>query len=493
MLYEPEPPSKHSVKIGLVIALLTAVLGFIISLVFALKSGKPHELAQIDRHSAEQGRVTVTNPSDQKLTYEKPDISHITYKPYRAPMPEFRHIPKKTKTNIPITFNPYEANTKHPHKELQQQSPSQPPPPPKQAEPIQDSDAGLPHPPEPPPSDAPPRILPHPNHEESLIEPRHATESKSLIDIASRVYPILFNKPENFHRHDTRRSKRLQQWSAINSIPVSPNKSININLKCYSAENHQFIPLSPEEAKTGDTLYLFRSPRGAQATVSAVLEDGAFLFRSAGGHEFILPYNEGHALINNYGELAGIWVKPRFLLNYPGHNLNFAAGSDMIDSICANNNTNFNINDSISSYVSERLEGLGESIPPRSSMRLNTNIVPGVALGNYYLGHKITEIQTFHKKIPNGLVHIASKEDKLSFYFLDQRLVCIETTSPQYYYNNLAVGQKWDESQRGAMEGALLGTEYIRDEFKCMLAVGNGLEIEATKNGKILLMRVVLK
>ena len=493
MLYEPKPPSKRSVTIGICIACLSAIIGFAVSLSFAIKSGKSPELAQIDRHSAEQGHITVTSPNRHKLTYKKPDFSQQKYHPYHAPSQPARQLPSQPKaTNH--SFKPY----------YQKPSPSQsnftPPAPP-----------NPPNPPAPPSRHARPPMpnhkngigLPSPNqpplehfasdryeaHDESLIKPRQAAEKQSIVELASKLHHFLFNieeKPSRNRRH-------LPHWTTVTSIPISEHYEISTRLRTHKGRFSYFIPLSSEDAEINDNLCLFRSPRGTSAIVSAKLDNGYFLFRSSGGHEKVPDASEGQFMVNSYGELAGIWLKVRALNYYPGHNLYLAAGPSLINAICTGQNYDINFDSYFSSYINERLDNIRETIPPRSSMRLNTNIVPGVSLGNYYLGHSITEIQSFQKRIPNGLVHIASKADKISFYFFDQKLICIETTSPQYFYKNLACGRQWNEAETGAMENALQGTKYIHEDFGIMTAIGNGLELEADRNGKISLMRVVLQ
>lgn len=494
MLYEPEPPSKHSVKIGIGLALLTAVLGFIISLVFALKSDKSPELAKIDRHSAEQGRITVTSPSSQKLTYKKPDFSHHKYLPYRAPAQTYRAPaqPARQLSAIPRGINPHAAKPSPaqpaPPRPDTQLLPSQPPPPPpprpRQGR-THNFNAKTPHPSEPhPPEDPSGHYLP-PRQGESMIRPRQATEPKTLTDIASRVHQLLFQPNE------MRSAAFPYAWRSAPIIPISHNKYVDTSLYVSSGRFEHFIPLSPDETKKGDTLFFFRTPRGTSAIVTETFDNGTFLFKSAGGHEYLPPSNEGHALLNNYSELAGIWIYAQRFKTYPGHNLFLAAGSALIDSVPPAQRQYY-LDDTLENYVNAKLEELSENIPPRSSMRLNTTIVPGVSIGNYYLGHNLTDIFPSQKDTRNGIVRIPSKEDKMTYYFFNRRLICIETTSPQFYYKHLAPGRRWDNPNKDALARALQGTRYITEDIKLMLIVGDGLEIEADRNGKIVLMRVVL-
>ncbi len=492
MLYEPEPPSKHSVKIGIGLALLTAVLGFIISLAFALKSDKSPELAKIDRHSAEQGRITVTSPSSQKLTYKKPDFSHHKYLPYRAPAQTYRAPaqPARQLSAIPRGINPHAAKPSPaqpaPPRPDTQLLPSQPPPPPRPRQGrTRNYGAKMQPPSRPNPPEDPSGLFPHPPQGESMIRPRLATEPKTLTDIASRVHPVLFQQNE------IRTAAFPDAWKANPRIPISHNKFVDESLFVRSGYFEHFIPLSPAEAEKGDTLFFFRTPRGTSAAVTETFDNGTFLFKSAGGHEFMSPSNEGHALLNNYSELAGVWISAREFQTYPGHNLFLAAGSALIDSDSASQHR-YSLEDALVNYVNTKLDELSENIPPRSSMRLNTTIVPGVSIGNYYLGHNLSDIFPSQKDTRNGIVRIPSKADKMTYYFFNRRLICIETTSPQFYYKHLAPGRRWDNPNKDALARALQGTRYITEDIKLMLIVGDGLEIEADRNGKIVLMRVVL-
>lgn len=230
----------------------------------------------------------------------------------------------------------------------------------------------------------------------------------------------------------------------------------------------------------------FRSGGYQPCVVTERLPGGLFLFRG-----LTLPGSPGAPLVDAHGEVAGIVLGKA--QGYPGNDYGVAADTSLVLALLQE-----------SEGGGERPRGRARDVASQQAARLmlrdvpvvewdpggrsNARVVPGAALGNYRLGvERSALVQALgagvSRLVGDDFEVLTYRVYRLEFTLLAGRVVAISTTDPFYGTSTgVGVGTAWAEARLGPeFAQALLGEA----PGGRTAVVGAGLELEVSPRGEV--------
>lgn len=256
--------------------------------------------------------------------------------------------------------------------------------------------------------------------------------------------------------------------------------------------------LSPEPPKVGQKLATssgsINQAEYSLSLVNQVFDNGLFCVSSAASDSAL-----GSPMVNDRGEIAGVLLEgiPR----YPGRCYRMAADSSWLRQLAERGPVDYgpnSINDLAQMLLDQDLQAAQaqyEAVSP-DFLRRNSRILPGQAMGNFYLGcpmQKITKVlgpgQYYSEG--DGYYMLRYPNYKLSFTIYANRVADIHSSDNSYATaQGVGPGTHWRNAR---LDAALQGTNACLQPNGHRLLVGKGLEVDINGNGIVAGVRVTLR
>lgn len=248
------------------------------------------------------------------------------------------------------------------------------------------------------------------------------------------------------------------------------------------------LALAPAAPSAGQELAAgpgFRSGGYQPCVVTERLPGGLFLYRG-----LTLPGSQGAPLVNAHGEVVGIVLGKA--QGYPGNDYGIAADTSLVLALLQESEGGGRPRGGARDVASQQAARLMLRDVPAVAWdpgtRSNARVVPGAALGNYRLGvERSSLVQALgtgvSRAVGDDFELLTYRVYRLEFTLLSGRVVAISTTDPFYGTSTgVGVGTAWAEARRGPeFTEALLGEA----PGGRTVVVGAGVELDVSPRGEV--------